>query len=370
MDAASEPVSALRVSPLDGWHRSNGARLVAFGGWDMPLEFRRGTIAEHLACRRKAAVFDVSHLGTVRVEGSGARELLQRRLTNDLGKVAPGRAQYTHLLDEGGSVLDDIIVWWVSEERFDVMPNASNTSRVRNAIGGADVTGQRAVLAVQGPAARELLAPVFPEAAVVGRFRVQELTWQGAPVVVAGTGYTGEDGVECAVPADKAVALWEALLAAGVEPAGLGARDTLRLEAGLPLHGHELGAGITPLEAGLAWVVAWDKPGGFTGREALVEQRHHGLTRVLRGVTGPGRQPLRAGYPVYLETGAFGTLTSGNYSPVLGCGLGMCFLPPSTETGRAVEVEARGRRLGCLVARLPFVAKAKVTAPASPPAAG
>ncbi len=128
----------------------------------MPLEFRRGTIAEHLACRRKAAVFDVSHLGTVRVEGSGARELLQRRLTNDLGKVAPGRAQYTHLLDEGGSVLDDIIVWWVSEERFDVMPNASNTSRVRNAIGGSDVTAQRAVLAVQGPRGARIAGPRLP----------------------------------------------------------------------------------------------------------------------------------------------------------------------------------------------------------------
>jgi aminomethyltransferase len=332
----------------------------------MPLEFERGTIVEHLSCRRDVALFDVSHLGTVRLVGAGARECLQRSLTNDLGRIAPGRAQYTHLLDEDGSVLDDIIVWWVSEERFDVMPNASNTSRVRNAIGGTDVTAERAILALQGPRARELIGGVFPEAASVGHFRVQELSWRGAPVVVAGTGYTGEDGVECAVPAAMAVPLWEALVGAGAGPAGLGARDTLRLEAGLPLHGHELGPGITSLEAGLSWVVAWDKPGGFTGRQALVDQRARGITRLLKGVIGPGRQPLRSGYQVHMGAAPSVALTSGNYSPVLGCGIGMCFLPPSVETGVVVEVEARGRPLACRVTRLPFVTKAKPAAPTAP----
>lgn len=348
----------LRRSPLDGWHRAHGARMVPFGGWEMPLEFERGTLAEHMACRQEVAMFDVSHLGTVRLVGGGARPVLQRALTNDLAKIGAGRAQYTHLLDETGSVLDDLIVWWLSEERFDVMPNASNTSRVLAAIGGEDVTAGRAVLAVQGPAARGVLARVFPEAAEVGRFRVEALEWHGAPVVVAGTGYTGEDGVECAVPAEQATALWEAVVGAGAVPAGLGARDTLRLEAGLPLHGHELGPGITPLEAGLAWVVAWDKPGGFTGRDALVEQRQTGLQRVLRGVAGEGRQPLRAGYSLASGGEVVGELTSGNFSPVLGTGIGMGFLPPGLPEGASVEVGARGRNVPGHVKRLPFVKRA------------
>jgi aminomethyltransferase len=332
--------------------------LVAFGGWEMPLEFGTGTVAEHLACRQSAAIFDVSHLGTVRVVGAGAQEVLQRALTNNLGKVAPGRAQYTHLLDEQGSVLDDLIVWWVSEQRFDVMPNASNTSRVLGAIGGRDVTAERAVLAVQGPASRDILGQVFPEAAAVGHFRVTTLGWRGADVVVAGTGYTGEDGVECAVPAALATELWETVVAAGAVPAGLGARDTLRLEAGLPLHGHELGPGITPLEAGLSWVVAWDKPGGFTGLEALLEQRQRGVPRVLKGITGEGRQPLRAGYALTTENERVGELTSGNFSPVLGRGIGMGFLSPDVPEGAVLEVEARGRQLPGRVTRLPFIKRA------------
>ena len=189
-------------------------------------------------------MFDVSHLGTVRVAGDGAFDTLQRALTNDLGKIAPGRAQYTHLLDDAdASVLDDIIVWWHADDVFDVMPNASNTDRVRAAVGGDETTHDRAVLAVQGPQALERLGGVFPEAAAVGRFRVAAADWNGTPCAVAGTGYTGERGVEIAVPADAAGDLWQAIVAAGVRPAGLGARDTLRLEAGLPLHGNELGPG-------------------------------------------------------------------------------------------------------------------------------
>ena len=191
------------------------------------------------------------------------------RLTNDLSKIQPGRAQYTHLLDDAdASVLDDIIVWWHpssgGEAVFDVMPNASNTDRVRAVIGGRETTHDRAVIAVQGPTARTTVASFWPEAAEVGRFRVAHCTWRETPCVVAGTGYTGEDGIEIAVPADVAGSLWDALVAAGTVPAGLGARDTLRLEAALPLHGHELGPGITSLQAGLGWVVAWDK-GEFPG---------------------------------------------------------------------------------------------------------
>ena len=177
------------LSPLDAVHRALGAKMVPFGGWEMPVAYPSGTIEEHLACRRDSVVFDVSHLGTVRVEGPDALGLLQSAFTNDLLKVAPGRAQYTHLLDDAdASVLDDIIVWWVRDDVFDVMPNASNTDDVRAAIGGVETTHTRAVLAIQGPRAKERLAHVFPAAAEVGRFRVAELSWQGAHCTVAGTG--------------------------------------------------------------------------------------------------------------------------------------------------------------------------------------
>jgi len=249
----------MRFSPLDAQHRLLDAKMVPFGGWDMPLAYPSGTLAEHAACRTGAVIFDVSHLGTVRVEGPTAFEQLQACLTNDLSRIAPGRAQYTHLLDEDdASVLDDIIVWWVSDQIFDVMPNASNTERVVAAIGGMDTTATRAVIAVQGPEARAVVAKVCVEAAAVKRFTVEEVQVCGYACVVAGTGYTGEDGIEIAVPNDGAAVVWNALCKAGAIPAGLGARDTLRLEAGFPLHGHELGEGISSLQAGLEWVVAWN----------------------------------------------------------------------------------------------------------------
>ncbi|MET0325184.1 MAG: glycine cleavage system aminomethyltransferase GcvT [Ilumatobacteraceae bacterium] len=352
----------LELSPLDATHRAAGARMVPFGGWDMPLEYPTGTIAEHLACRRDAVVFDVSHLGTVQVSGAGARERLQLALSNDLGKVAPGRAQYTHLLDDAdGSVLDDIIVWWHpradgsdADDVFDVMPNASNTDRVRDAVGGVETTHDRAVLAVQGPGAKDRLATVFPDAAAVGRFRVGHAAWRGVACTVAGTGYTGEPGVEIAVPATAAADLWDALVAAGVVPAGLGARDTLRLEAGLPLHGHELGPGITPLQAGLGWVVAWGKP-EFRGRAALVAERDAGITRHLVGIATEGRRPPRAECAVSVDGQVVGALTSGNFSPVLGHGIGLGFVPPAVGTGAAVTVDVRGTALPGTVVPTPFV---------------
>ncbi len=204
-------------------HRRLGARLVEFGGWEMPLSYGEGTLSEHRACRRDAVLFDVSHLGTVRVEGADAFDRLQGALANDLRRIGPGRAQYTHLLDDAdGSVVDDIIVWWLSDDVFDVMPNASNTRRVEEAIGGEDTTRARCVIAVQGPHARTRLATVAPDAAAVPRFGVAPFVWEGVPCVAAGTGYTGEDGVECAVPVDAADALWTALLGSGIKPAGLG----------------------------------------------------------------------------------------------------------------------------------------------------
>jgi aminomethyltransferase len=346
----------LRTSPLDAVHRALDAKMVEFGGWDMPLSYPTGTLAEHRRCRSDAVVFDVSHLGTVRLTGPDALASLQRTLTNDLTKIGPGRTQYTHLLDEAGSVLDDIIVWWVDDERFDVMPNASNTDRVIASLGGdaTDVTGDRAILAVQGPSARALLATVFPEAAAVGRRRVEIVHRAGVEYVVAGTGYTGEDGVEIAVPAAEAPALWRELTEAGIEPAGLGARDTLRLEAGLPLHGHELGEGITPLQAGLGWVVAWEK-GDFPGRDALVAEREAGPARVLRALVVEGRRPPRAGLDVLVDGQPSGVITSGNFSPVLGQGIALAFVPPSVAVGDRVAVDVRGDAVAAVVVDPPFV---------------
>ncbi len=329
--------------------------MVSFGGWSMPLSYPSGTVAEHRACREGAVAFDVSHLGTVRVLGPDAFDHLQHSLSNDLRRVHPGRAQYTHLLDEDGSVIDDIIVWWVDEERFDVMPNASNTSAVVAAIGGEDVTGGRAIVAVQGPEARERLAAVSPVLAEVHRFNVDRFEWGGATCLVAGTGYTGEDGVECEVPAEIALDFWSAVLAQGVLPAGLGARDTLRLEAGFPLHGHELGPGITPLQAGMAWVVGWNK-GEFTGRAALEEERVNGPPRRLRGFVADGRQPMRDGSDVVADAQVAGIVTSGNYSPMRECGIGLGFVEADAQLldGDTVTVVQRDREREALLVRPPL----------------
>ncbi len=347
----------LKQSPLDAEHRSLGATMVEFGGWEMPIAYPSGTIDEHLACRNRAVMFDVSHLGTVRIDDATAFDTLQATLTNDLAKVGPGRAQYTHLLDPAdASVVDDIIVWWHADGVFDVMPNASNTSGVRSAIGGTDTTSSRAVIAVQGPQAKALVASVFPDAGAVGRFRVASCDWNGVACTVAGTGYTGEAGVEIAVPADAAPAMWQALLGAQIMPAGLGARDTLRLEAALPLHGHELGAGITSLQAGLGWVVAWDKP-SFVGRDAAIAERERGITRRLMGIATEGRRPTRAGCVVSIDGVAVGEVTSGNYSPVLGHGIALAFLPPHTTLGTTVVIDVRGKPVSGTVVETPFVTR-------------
>ena len=356
-----QPQAALRCSPLDARHDALGARMVPFGGWAMPLQYT-GVLEEHRACREHAVVFDVSHLGTVEFVGPGARDALQWLLTNDLGRIGPGRAQYTHLLDPGDAhVVDDIIVWWVGPERFFVMPNASNTERLASAAVEAaghtadafdvvDITSSRAVLAVQGPEARKLLAAVSDDAAAVPRFEVASVgEW-----TVAGTGYTGEDGVEIHVPAAAAPAAWDAIMAAGITPAGLGARDTLRLEAGLPLHGHELGPGITPLQAGLGWVVRWDK-GDFRGRDALAAERERGIARRLRGISIDGRRPAREGAPVLIDGQQAGSVTSGNFSPTLGHAIALAFVPPDVEIGAAVQCDVRGQLLDGRIVKLPFV---------------
>ena len=336
--------------------------MVPFGGWDMPLRYG-STLEEHRACREAAVVFDVSHLGSVWVRGRGAFEALQGLLTNDLRRIGPGRTQYTHLLDAGDAhVVDDIIVWWVGEEEFLVIPNASNTAPALDALSEAaggraevlDVTGQRALLAVQGPRAREILAQALPGTEDVERNTVGRVVSKGLGMVVGGTGYTGEDGVELFVGQEWASAAWQALVAAGATPAGLGARDTLRLEMGYPLHGHELGLGITPLQAGLGWVVGWDKP-SFRGREPLAAERDQGVSRLLTGIVLDDRQVPRSGCAVLVEGKPAGEVTSGNLSPTLERGIALAFLPPGTEADTPVEVDIRGRRATGVTAKPPLV---------------
>jgi aminomethyltransferase len=262
-------------------------------------------------------------------------------------------------------VVDDMIVWWVAEEEFLVLPNAANTAPALVAMARAaaaapgsvqleDVTHRRALLAVQGPSALHHLAEIAPEAAAVPHFGVTRASVPGGEALVSGTGYTGEDGVELFLPSEAAVPMWRALLAAGVVPAGLGARDTLRLEMGYPLHGHELGPGITPLQAGLGWVVGWDKP-AFAGREALLAERRRGPTQRLTGVVLETRQIPREGCAVLIDGRRSGEVTSGNLSPVLGRGIALAFLPPGTAAGVPVQVEIRGRRAAGHVVRPPFV---------------
>ena len=355
-------MTEIRHSPLGDVHVALGAKMVPFSGWEMPLSYPGGTLAEHLSCRTESVVFDVSHLGTVRVSGPGAFDALQWAFTNDLNRIAPGRAQYTHLLDAtDASVLDDIIVWWVTEDRFDVMPNASNTSRVDKALSEAptmprieDVTNTRAVVAVQGPKARANLAEVSPEAAEVGRFRVAEVEIAGCQALVAGTGYTGEDGVEIAIDAQAAPAIWDLIVSAGITPAGLGARDTLRLEAGLPLHGHELGAGISPLQAGLGWVVRFDKA-DFRGREALLAEQQAGPPRLLQGLLVEGRRPPREGQTVWRHGTEIGVISSGNFSPILQRGIALAFLHPDVVVGDEVAIDVRGSEVPAVVTSIPFV---------------
>lgn len=323
----------------------------------MPLSYPGGTIKEHMATREGCAIFDVSHLGTVRVEGPGSFVRLQQTLTNDLNKISVGRAQYTHLLDPSdGSVLDDIIVWWTDPEGFDVMPNASNTSRVLNWIPGADITSTRSIIAVQGPAYKEAVAQVIPEAAEVSHFEVRKITWHDADLKIAGTGYTGENGIEIFAPNQIATRIWGDLVKAGATPAGLGARDTLRLEAGLPLHGHELGEGVSPLESGLEWVVAFSKP-EFLGKQALLDKLQHGLGKTLVGVQGQSRKPLRAGQTIFLGEKEIGTISSGGYSPILKLGIGLGFVETGYQVNQIVTIYANGVKLEGKLVKPPFVRK-------------
>jgi len=331
-------------TPLRAEHEALGARFTDFGGWEMPVQYE-GVIAEHEAVRTKAGVFDVSHLGRFTVTGPGAVATLQAVLCNDIAKIEPGRAQYTMALNEYGGVVDDIIVWWVEPETLWVLPNGVNfdgiLERFRRAVPeGTRVEPRRsgtALLAVQGPTAAGVVIAVIGE--MPRRFRLITATFDGVPIIAAGTGYTGEPGAEILVPEEAAGSLWRGLVAAGAVPCGLGARDTLRLEMGFPLWGQDLTEETTPLEAGLGWVVDWNHD--FVGKASLEEQRADGIEQQLVAFRSAGRRIPRHGYP--LRAGASrGLVASGNFSPVLGCGIGMGYLAPPPDASAPIEVEIRG----------------------------
>ncbi len=345
-------------TPLRSAHEARGARFVDFAGWEMPLQYA-GVVAEHMAVRQSAGVFDVSHLGRFRVDGPGATDLVRRQLCNDITRVGPGRAQYTMALNDAGGVEDDIIVWRLDEDSCWVLPNGANFDEIvarfaDDAPAGTIVEAvrdQTVLLAVQGPQATGLVERVL--GVMPGRFRVVTGDYQGSPFWAAGTGYTGERGCEIAVPVTTAEVLFAAVLDAGAEPCGLAARDTLRLEMGYPLWGQDLDESTTPLEAGLDWVVDWDHE--FIGRDALVTQRESGVERSLIGFRLEGRRIPRIGYPVR-SGGATGTVASGNFSPVLGCGIGLAYVAP-LPPGDAVEVEVRGEWVPGVRVDPPFVAR-------------
>ncbi|AJM77934.1 glycine cleavage system aminomethyltransferase GcvT [Rathayibacter toxicus] len=387
----SETPSSPRYSPLHDVHVAAGACFTDFAGWQMPVRYS-GDLAEHHAVRTAAGLFDLSHMGEIFVVGPEAVDALDYALASDISAVAVGRAKYTLLLDRSGGVLDDLVVYRTGEDRFMVVANAVNREvvaeqlRDRTAIFECDVFDESddvALIALQGPRSREIVQnlsglavetqragnPVLDvdEAARV----LAELRYYGAvpgtfeaqPILIARTGYTGEDGYEIFVAPDCAPALWSALAetgaGAGLMPAGLAARDTLRIEAGMPLYGHELSRAIFPEQAGLGRVVALGKPIDFVGR-AAIEEGPVGEAPVLVGLLGAGRRAARADYQVYDGDDAVGVVTSGILSPTLGVPLAMAYVVPSSaQPGTTVTVDVRGSRLPMTVTTLPFYSRKK-----------
>ena len=353
---------SLRQTPLHSRHVALGAKMADFGGWDMPIEYA-GTVAEHTAVREDVGVFDVSHMGYTEVTGAGAIAWLNSVVANDLDRVGPGQAQYNLLCDDSGGVIDDLIVYRIDDDHAFIVPNASNSDAVVAALtaasagSGVTVADKRedyGILAVQGPRCDAVLEAMgLPCGHDYMSFT--RSAWHDSPVVVCRTGYTGERGYEVIAPVSILAELWDAVVAAGATPAGLGARDTLRTEMGYPLHGHELSLDITPVQAGLVWAVGWDKP-AFSGRDALVAERASGPRRRLRGLVAVERAIPRPEMPVLsVEGEAVGETTSGTFSPTLKQGIGLALLDPSIGEGDEVVVDIRGRQARFTVTKPPFV---------------
>jgi aminomethyltransferase len=342
--------------------------MVPFGGWEMPVEYS-GLIAEHMAVRTAAGLFDVSHMGEFEVEGKGALAFLQRVTSNNVAKLVDGRAQYSALPMPSGCPVDDIIVFRRAQDRYLIIVNAANRTKdlawLREQRPAdctlVDRSDDLALVALQGPRAQAILAPLTPlDLDQIAYYRFAEGPVDGRPASVSRTGYTGEDGFEILVPAAEAEALWDRLLAAGkgsgLVPAGLGARDTLRLEARMCLYGNDMDETTTLVEAGLGWIVSLDEAkGDFLGRNVLAAQKADGAPRKLVGFEMVGRGIGRHGYPVWLDGEAVGQVTSGTHAPFLKKAIGLTYLPRArAEVGTEIAIEIRGQRVAARVVPTPF----------------
>jgi len=355
-------------TPLHSRHVALGARLIEFGGWLMPVQYS-GILEEHRAVRERAGLFDLSHMGELFVEGPDAGRALAAALVSNPPALAIGRAHYSMMCAEDGGIIDDLIVYRLAEERFLVVANASNAPIVSDAL-VERLAGFKAVLddrslamalcAVQGPRAVDVVRPLTDvDLDAVRYYAIAEGDVATIPALVARTGYTGEDGFEIFVENGRAEELWDALTEAGqaygLVPVGLGARDTLRLEAGMPLYGNDLDRTTNPYEAGLGRVVKLDKPGDFVGRSALEKVARDGPAKKLVGLVVEGRGIARHGYPVHRESRRTGVVTSGTHSPSLGRAIAMAYVaPPDAESGTILDVEIREQRVPAAVVDLPF----------------
>lgn len=358
-------MSERRHSPLHPAHEEHGAKFTDFSGWDMPVEYGgSGVLAEHAAVRDHIGIFDVSHLGAARITGPGAVDFVNSILTNDLHKIGPGKAQYTMLCTPTGGVVDDMIIYWFSDEELFVIPNAANCTEVCQILTEAapdqvQVTnehGEHAIIAVQGPGSEDLLRGLgLPTDHEYMSF--ESADFEGTAITVCRTGYTGEKGYELVTPAAAGLGIWRALLAADerVQPAGLGARDTLRTEMGYSLHGNDIGPDISPVQARLGFAIGWKKP-SFRGHEALRAEKEAGPQRVAKGLKATGRGIPRPHMAVLDEAGEpLGEVTSGTFSPTLKQGIALALLDPGVELGTIVQVQIRKRVEPFEVVRPPFV---------------
>ncbi len=362
---------ALRATPLNSVHRSLGARMVDFNGWDMPVQYS-GIIDEHLAVRRAVGLFDISHMGRLEIRGPEAGRLADFVTTNNVGKLHHGQAHYAGLLYEHGGFVDDILVHKVADDHFFLCVNAGNQEKDFEHIRSlnrfeaeVEFAGPRyAQLAIQGPRSQATLQKLTPvDLATIRYFWFTDGAVAGIPARIARTGYTGEDGFEIYIPSAEAVRVWNAVMEAGAEfgikPCGLGARNTLRLEASMVLYGHEIDASISPLEAGLAWIVKFDK-GEFVGRQALLRQKKDGLKRKLTGFEMRGRGIAREGYEVFLGDRPVGWVTSGSPSPTLNRNIGLCYLPlEEAQPGKTIQIMIRNQPVDAVTVDTPFYKRAK-----------
>lgn len=365
--------SQLKRTPLYEWHKQAGGKLVSFAGWELPVQYR-GVVEEHRAVRSGVGVFDVSHMGEIEVKGHRALDLLQHVTCNDVAKLVDGRAQYSGLMTPRGTFVDDLLVHKVADRNYLLVVNAANKDKdyaylcaQAAAFPGVDVNDQSAEwaqLAVQGPLAEQVVQRLTPvELSSIKRYRFINAPLDGREALVARTGYTGEDGFELYVRPADALAVWNAVLAAGADegilPCGLGARDTLRFEACMPLYGNDIDDSTTPFEAALAWIVKLDK-GPFLGREALVRQEAKGVGRKLVGLEMVGRGIARHGYAVLKDGKRVGVVTSGTFSPTLQRALALAYVPVELAgEGQELDVEIREQPVRAKVVPTPFYRRAR-----------